>query len=97
MGRQIVRQPNGLYAVWSSVVDNFVLLDATESEVVEELAANAVEQLRKDVRRIVAQLEIGQRPYHQFTKTFEECVAIIRDLHGEGDETLKLIAELEPR
>jgi len=29
MGRQVVKQPDGNFAIWSSVVDDFILGDAT--------------------------------------------------------------------
>jgi hypothetical protein len=99
MAHQIIRQPNGLYALWSTCVDNFTLLDATESEIVNELVSEYGlvgfrQACTDDVRRKVAMLEDGKPAYHQFTRSFEECVATIRELHGDDDQTLQMIAEL---
>ena len=35
MGQQIVKQPNGLYAIFSSVVDGFVAYDLDRTDVLE--------------------------------------------------------------
>lgn len=89
MGRQIVKQPNGQYAVFSSIVDDFVLVDATPEEIIEEYVANQRRSIEQDVREVIEKLESGQKPYYQFTRTFEECVQVIRDLHGTETESLK--------
>ena len=35
MGRQIIEQPNGKYAIWSTIVDDFILEDITVEEYIE--------------------------------------------------------------
>lgn len=56
MGRAIVEQPNGKYAVWSTVVDDFIILDATENEVinfyVNETTMRVTEQVASDMNRL---------------------------------------------
>lgn len=42
MARHVVLQPDGKYAVWSTISDNFLLLDATREEVIQEYMADAV-------------------------------------------------------
>ena len=32
MARRIVKQPDGLLSVWSTIVDNFIITDATKEE-----------------------------------------------------------------
>jgi len=91
MGRQIVKQPNGLYAVWSSVVDDFVLIDATPDEIIDDAIADESERIRKHLSEIFSKIESGQRAYYQFTKGFDECVERIRELHGNDSESLKLL------
>lgn len=96
MGSQIIKQPNGLYAVFSSVVDAFVIYDAT----IEELIDDAVADYRKDtqvsLRRIAAELERGGKPYHQFTMTFDEAVQHCRECYTGTDdnETLEELEEI---
>ena len=40
MGTQIIQQPNGLYAVWSSNTDDFDMVDATVEEIIEDRIAD---------------------------------------------------------
>ena len=55
MSRQIIKQPNGKYALFSSVVDDFVLIDADPNEIVEELVAYyELEARRQDCWRCSA-------------------------------------------
>ncbi len=46
MGHQVIRQPDGLLAVWSTVVDDFVVLNATP----EEIADHYAEEARRETR-----------------------------------------------
>lgn len=73
MGQQIIKQPNGKYAVFSSVVDAFVLLDAEQPEVFEHFIDAARRQAERDVARVFEKLDKGQKPYYQFTMTFDEA------------------------
>lgn len=91
MGHQIVKQPNGKFAVWSSVVDSFILIDATPDEIVEDYVEKEADRIRDRIETVISQLNSGQKPYHQLTHTFDDCVAIIRELHGDNDEALQLL------
>lgn len=88
MGRQIIKQPNGKYAVLSSVVDDFVIIDATPEEIIDAWATEERERLRKRVGEIIGQLEVGAKPYHQFTMTFEEACAAVQAEHGPVCDSL---------
>ena len=93
MGKQIVIQPNGMLALYSTVVDDFVCFDADEDEIADELIGGMFERERKRVRDIVVDLRGGGKPYHQFTKSFDECVQSIRDIHGGDTESLRMVLE----
>lgn len=93
MGQQIIKQPNGKYAVFSSVVDGFVLLDATKQEVVEHFMESHRRDTERRVGEIVEQLESGGQPYHQFTKTFDEAAAMHIENHAD-DESAKWVAAI---
>ena len=88
MGTQIIQQPSGLYAVWSSNTDDFDMVDATVEEIIEDRIADYTKEMTERVNKIVEDLKAGKKPYHQFTRTFDECVARIRELHGDDAETL---------
>lgn len=80
MSQQIIKQPDGLYCVWSIVVDNFVQVDATLDEIIAKRVAKETVAIRKNVNEIVAELDAGGKPYAQFTMTYEEAVGWIKEL-----------------
>ena len=82
MGQQIIKQPNGYYAVFSSVVDNFVILDATPQEIIDEWIDYERKRLTERVNQIVKELDSGGKPYYQFTMTWDEANALIREVYG---------------
>lgn len=91
MANRIVQQPNGLFAIWSTVVDDFTMIDCTPEEIIDDWASRERERITKAVTEIVQQLRAGGKPYYQFTETFDECVARIREQHGFDAESLKLL------
>jgi hypothetical protein len=82
MGRQIIKQPNGRYAVWSSVTDDFVALDATAEELVDNAGEEARVAAERETTEIIRELDEGRRPYRQFTMSWEEAQATRREVHG---------------
>lgn len=82
MSYQIIQQPDGLYAVWSTNVDSFVLIDATPADIVNEWIKDERTRLTESVQRIVGQLANNQAPYAQFTMTWDEALAQHAEVHG---------------
>jgi uncharacterized protein (UPF0371 family) len=85
MGHQVIKEPNdsGLLAVWSTVVDDFIIRNATREEIVEYYSELAAERAAETAHRVLDAVEEG-RPediYHQFTMTFEEAKKTRRRLH----------------
>ena len=91
MGRQIIKQPNGLYAQWSSIVDDFVMIDATPQDIIDDWVNHEKEQIEKHVYETIEKLEKGDKPYYQFTKTFEQAIEEIRERHGNDSESLRML------
>jgi hypothetical protein len=104
MGHQIIKQPDGLYAVFSSVVDSWILYDATREDLIGYYAEKAyedakryredAERYREDAERGTARLldaieENPRKAYCQFTMTFEEANAMSVK-HGGEDLSGKL-------
>lgn len=87
MGHQILKQPDGRLAVFSSFTDTFVLMDATEGEVVDWFAEQAAERERERTRAVLGHVLANnpQAAYFQFTLTWEEAVQT-NQKHG-GDLT----------
>lgn len=84
MGRQIIKQPDGRYAVWSSVVDSFVMIDASPEEIIDDMLADEKDRIQKQVAEVIAKLAAGKKPYHQFTMTWAEAMATHAEIHGEA-------------
>ena len=91
MGYQIIQQPNGKYAVWSTVVDDFVMVDATPEDIIQAWVDEQRDRTADTVHQVVKQLHDGEKPYYQFTQTFDECVERIRAWHGPTTQSLVML------
>ena len=86
MARQIIRQPDGRYAIWSTTVDNFVYLNCTKEELVEAFLEKERKETIRKVNEIVEKLrEDKEKPYYQFTVAWEEALRTIKECHGRGE------------
>lgn len=85
MGQQIIKQPDGKFAVWSSIVDDFIITDATVEEIVEIEVEEFRETITKKIERITTTLNHGELPYGIFTLTYEEACSIRNRIHGKGE------------
>lgn len=93
MGQQIIKQPNGKYALFSSIVDDFVLIDAEPQDIIDEWVGKYKLDMEKKVAEIVAALEKGEKPYYQFTMSFDEAVKTVKHHHGKNAESLRWLAD----
>lgn len=78
MGHQIIKQPNGLLSVFSSVTDSFILTEATPGELVGYYRERAAEEAERAVTKKI-DLVLAGRPgdaYHQFALTYEQAKAM---------------------
>lgn len=72
MAWRIVKQPNGKYARWADVVDDFTDYDMTSIE--------TLELCQKFVGEDLAAIKfVGS---HLAPSQFEECIDTIREVHG---------------
>ena len=81
MGRQIIRQPDGKLAVFSTGTDTWVRRDATPDELVEHYAERAAEVARASARREIAEVLAGQMRGYGYT--FDEANENSRERGGE--------------
>lgn len=90
MSWQIIKQPDGKLAVWSTGSDEFISIDNTPDDV----TALMLDRERRDYERrcadiqarvgeVVAALESGKQPYHQFTLTWKEACSLYKSNHGK--------------
>lgn len=75
MGQQIIKQPDGKLAVFSSVVDAFIVVDATPEEILDWRAEQAAEDARRATQRELDAVlaDDPRRVYFQFARTWEEA------------------------
>jgi hypothetical protein len=83
---QIIKQPDGKLAIFSSVVDQIIVWDATAEEIVDWFARDAAEQAAERTRWDLERLE--QRGpgwvYRQFALSWERAVEKDREHGGEA-------------
>ena len=85
MAYQIIKQPNGRYALFSSVVDNFIMFEAEPEDIVKFFVDEKIKSVEEYVKLVIGRLNKGEKPYHQFTKTFEEALETIAQTHGTAE------------
>lgn len=93
MARQIIKQPNGKLAIWSSIVDNFIITDATPEEYIQFRIAEESERVRKEITEIVDKLEAGTRIGY-YNLSWEEALEEIKERHG-AEELKKTLDGLD--
>ncbi|MBO9598643.1 MAG: hypothetical protein J7559_12610 [Cohnella sp.] len=59
MGRRIEKQPDGKYAVWSTIVDDYIIVDATPEQIIESFIEDARTDIETSVRRDIDRLNRG--------------------------------------
>lgn len=89
MGRQLIKQPDGLYAVFSTGTDRWVAWDLTREQYIERRVDEAAKEARVDAARLLDDLEAGD---YYAGYTFEEANAASvehdgEDLSGKPAET----------
>lgn len=85
MGKSIIKQPNGLYALWSSVVDNFVGLDFTREQLVDALTADSRVNHEALVNRVCGLLDENPNVFGPNNLNWESCLEERRTRHGITD------------
>jgi hypothetical protein len=84
MAHQIIQQPDGAYALWSTTSDAFVVIDATPEDLIQYFLAQEEQRIRANVERIMQQLDRQERPYYQFTMSWQEALEWYHTVHGEA-------------
>lgn len=79
MSHQIIKQPDGRYAIWSTIVDNFIVTNADRKQVIDYFVnrekEDLINRLNKDLNLIDANK--SEKVYYQFALTYEEALAEI--------------------
>ena len=89
MGHQIIKQPNGLFAVWSTIVDDFVMVDATPEEIIEEEIKARSDNVEKEIRKIVKSW--NENGCYQHFMDWEEANEWRKTVHGKDVVVIELL------
>ena len=82
MGRQVVKQPDGNFAIWSSIVDDFIMEDATKDDIKSFWVGEKVMETIAMLDKTFADIEkTGTDTWGQ---TYDEFLEIKESVHG-GD------------
>lgn len=52
MGRQVTRQPNGKWAMISTVTDQICAVDLTKEEIIESICLSKIRQMEKEIEEL---------------------------------------------
>lgn len=93
MGWQIIKQPNQLYCIFSSVVDDVIYYNGNRQQIINAFVQDRTKELVKDCNRLMDELDGQEKAYGQFTMTFEEMLDTIKQAHGkkQADKILKKV------
>lgn len=82
MGLQVIKQPDGLFAIWSGNVNNFVVMGASREDVIEYFVEVAAKRARESIIATMINIENDEKAYFQFTMSFGDCLDTIETVHG---------------
>jgi hypothetical protein len=95
MANKLIKQPNGKYAIFSTIVDNFTAYDMTEEEYIEyslEIINKEYQQkiinIRHEAMRKIAFLNNRSNTLIEYNK----CIETIKLLHGQQEVDKILIS-----
>lgn len=84
---------NDTYNVWSTILDEFVAEDLSVDDVTEmyvQEVKDEYEQKLQNIKRTTPEtcerLKIGEKPYFQFTMTYDECIRVQNSIITDEDE-----------
>lgn len=72
----------GLFAVWGETQSEFIAFNLTKEELVEMFVERARNDITRKVLATCHELQCGEQPYAQFTKTFADAVHRGQMTHG---------------
>ena len=81
MGRITIKQDNGKYAVWSTVVDNFIMVNADKEDLIELQQ----ETFNRKVSEENVDKALDRIEKHGSYKTMEEALDWIEEVHGKEE------------
>ena len=72
MGRQIIKQPNGLYAEYSTIVEAFIMADATADQIIQNSRQEAADEAERRCKEAMENADAGK--IRGFGLTWEDAL-----------------------
>ena len=75
MSRQIIKKPNGKYAIYSSIVDDIIYDDITKEEYIKIVTKENMEDELRILEIVFKAVDSGrpEKIYHQFALSYNEA------------------------
>lgn len=86
MGHQYIKQPNGKFAIWSTVIDDFTAINCTMEEIIEIEIEDEVKNLRRRISEKLEKVDKGEPAYYQFTMSWKAALEERDERHGKNRE-----------
>jgi hypothetical protein len=88
MGYQIIKQPDGQFAIFSTMTDTIVMWNATERDIIDWFVSAATLDTHRQITRILTHVRANnpREIYAQFAMTWQEALEEDRDHHGEASK-----------
>lgn len=77
MAHQIIKQPNGNYSIYSSIIEDIIGYDLTKEELISFYKEEAAKKAEIETKILLNRIDSGQKPYGQFTITWEKVKNLI--------------------
>ena len=88
--KKIIKQPNGKYCIFSTIVDNVIDYDCDEEGLIEAF----IEEQKEDIIRMVKQSMKKLEGEFYSSHKYKEMLETILDIHGEKEEhVIKMLLE----
>lgn len=96
MGKQIIKQPNGKYCIFDSIVDDITQFDCTKDEILDLWVEEYRIKTKIIISEVITKINREEKPYFNFTKSYEEAIECISKVHGEEEaENMRKLIEIK--
>lgn len=92
MAHQIIKQPNGKFGLWSSIVDDYVLINADKEDIVKYELCIKKKELEMFIGDRISRLNQGVQ--FPFCYNWDSSLNQIKEIHGEK-AVEKLLGDIE--
>ena len=66
MSRIVIKQPNGLYCQWSTIVDSIVVYNQTRQDIIDDWLEDEKERIVLETDKIIKALDDKNNPWHEY-------------------------------